>query len=191
MSGCGICVQNYGPQRPEQRASRCCRKAHLSSRNQNISHSHRRILQCLLTPASRRRTLPRTSANGSSATRGVPLGYFRYSGCSIRVPSTRRRYPAPLPRAPLRNPRSDCYWSHSFCVCLLTCSSRHLTSRLIHAFRAFDLSLSSYYISITHSLRSRGLLFSFWCVLGQSRLRAWGSNTTRELLEFLAAIRVD
>ena len=57
-----------------------------------------------------------------------------------------------------------------------TCSSRHLTSHLSHS-----------YISI-HSLHSHWP-FPFWCVLSQSRLRAWGSKTTREWTSWVA-IRV-
>ena len=52
-------------------------------------------------------------------------------------------------------------------ACHVTGGSRHLTSpfTLIYSYK--------------HSFSSITLTIPFWCVLGRSRLRAWGSNTTR------------
>ena len=94
----------------------------------------------------------------------------------------------PLPRAPYVT-RGLIIVDRALGANPATCSSRHLTFHLFHS-----------YISSIQSLRPQGLFllfctkalssFLFWCVLGQYRLRAWGSNITRELLASLVAIRV-
>ena len=98
-----------------------------------------------------RRTWSRTTANGSSATRvfhsGIPVVPLRSS----------TRYPgSPLPLC-FYVTRGLVVVDRTLCACLVTCSSRHLTSHLSHS-----------YISTTHSLRPQGLCYSFPCVFSVS-----------------------
>ena len=95
----------------------------------------------------------------------------------LRLGASVSRGIAPLPRAPFVTRGLDV---RTLGACPVTCSSRHLTSHLFHS-----------YISTIYSLRPRGFaFFSFLCVLGQYRLRAWALKKTKELLVSLDAIRV-
>ena len=65
-------------------------------------------------------------------------------------------------------------------ACPVTCSSRHLTSRLFHS-----------YISTAHSLHPQACASFSLCVLGQYRLRAWPPGVLRQRESHrLVAIRV-
>ena len=96
-----------------------------------------------------------------SGTPGIPLrGSTRYPG-------------APLPLCSYST-RCLVVVDRTLCACPVTCSSRHLTSHLFHSYIYI-------YIYKHYSFPSpTGLCCLSLFVLGQYRLRAWGSKTTRE-----------
>ena len=131
-----------------------------------------------------------TPASGVLLGRGPRLTGPRRLGGSNRVLQVLRvfhsggplrsstRYPgAPLPLCSYVT-RGLVIVDRTFCACLVTCSSRHLTPHL-----------SDVYIRTTHSFRPQGIAFiSFLCVLGRYRLRAWGSKNNERVI--LLAIRI-
>ena len=119
---------------------------------------------CLCDASQWRRTWSRTTANGSSATRG-----FHSCTPSIPLGSSTRRPGAPLPLCSYVT-RGLVVVDPTLGACLVMCSPRHLIPHLSHV-----------YIRSTHSFRPQGVAFiSFLWALGRFRLRAWGSKTTRE-----------
>ena len=88
----------------------------------------------------------------------------------LRLGASVSRGTAPLPRAPLRHPGSGC--SHSWSM------------PLYMKFQELDLSPLHSYISTIIFFAPRGLaFFSFLCVLGQDKLRAWGSKENERVTD--------
>ena len=120
-----------------------------------------------------RRTWSRTTANGSSATRGYHSGTP-----GIPLGSSTRGPGAPLPlcsyvtggRLVIDRIRG---------ACLVTCSSRHLTSHIFHS-----------YISTTHSLRPQGLCYFIPVCSRSVQATSLGSEDNERVIGILVAIRV-